>query len=620
MCGIAGIFGSSMPAIAAAMSAAIAHRGPDDEGLFADAAEGIALAHRRLSIIDVSACGHQPMSYAGGRYTIVFNGEIYNFAKIRHELENLGHRFVSHSDTEVVLAAYAEWGEKSVQRLRGMFAFAIYDREAQSPGDTALFLARDRFGIKPLYVTVRDSTLLFASELKALLASGLVPRRLDVEALWFYLSLGSVPQPRTILAGVEMLQPGHIMNVRRDRSIETKRYWDLAEAADAWRDDARGLDAQSAPARLRELLEEATRLHMIADVPVGAFLSGGIDSTAVVGLMTRASGQRIRTFSVGFAGDDTVADEREWARLAARRFDSEHTEIVVSGHEVAAQFDDLVAAIDQPSLDGTNTYLVSQAASRELKVALSGLGGDELFAGYPHFRRLQRAARWDRRLGPMHDLVQHVPGRFLHDRDFLASTPEGRYASLRSLAAGESKLSMLNGDVGARVTGTSMEKLYEPLLSDKRSSIAQTTYVETKRYLVDTLLRDADAMSMACSLEVRPVLLDHRLAEFAFALPDRLKVGVVNKQVFVDAVRDVLPPELLTRKKTGFELPLQSWLSGPLRERALAAFSSATARSLFSHAFIAATLEDLRQRQRPLIRIWAYLMLIEWCGAYGIEI
>jgi asparagine synthase (glutamine-hydrolysing) len=618
MCGIAGIFGSSTPGIAAAMSAAIAHRGPDDEGLFADAAEGIALAHRRLSIIDVSACGHQPMSYAGGRYTIVFNGEIYNFAKIRHELENLGHRFVSHSDTEVVLAAYAEWGEKSVQRLRGMFAFAIYDREAQSPGDTALFLARDRFGIKPLYVTVRDSTLLFASELKALLASGLVPRRLDVEALWFYLSLGSVPQPRTILAGVEMLQPGHIMKVRRDRSIETTRYWDLAEAADAWRDDVSGLDAQSAAARLRELLEEATRLHMIADVPVGAFLSGGIDSTAVVGLMTRASGQRIRTFSVGFAGDDTVADEREWARLAARRFDSEHTEVVVSGHEVAAQFDDLVAAIDQPSLDGTNTFLVSQAASRELKVALSGLGGDELFAGYPHFRRLQRAARWDR-LGPMHGLVQHVPGRFLHDRDFLAATPEGRYASLRSLTAGEPKLSMLNGEVCARVAGTSMEKLYEPLLSDRRSSVAQTTYVETKRYLVDTLLRDADAMSMACSLEVRPVLLDHRLAEFAFALPDRLKVGEVNKQVFVDAVRDVLPPELLTRKKTGFELPLQSWLAGPLRDRAIDAFSSATAGTLFSQAFLAATLEDLRQRQRPLLRIWAYLMLIEWCRAYGIE-
>src|SRR5688572_6411105 len=202
MCGIAGIFGTSPPQAVAAMNAAMAHRGPDDSGIFNDA--GVALAHRRLSIIDISSCGHQPMSYAGGRYWIVYNGEIYNFAEIRRELESLGHRFVSHSDTEVLLAAYTQWGDASVHRLRGMFAFAIYDREAHAASDTALFLARDRFGIKPLYFTVRDSTLLFASELKTLLASDMVSRRLDRESLWFYLSLGSVPQPRTALAGVEM--------------------------------------------------------------------------------------------------------------------------------------------------------------------------------------------------------------------------------------------------------------------------------------------------------------------------------------------------------------------------------------------------------------------------------
>jgi asparagine synthase (glutamine-hydrolysing) len=618
MCGIVGILGTSPLDIVAAMSAAVAHRGPDDSGLFVDPAAGIALAHRRLSIIDISACGHQPMSYAGGRYTIVFNGEIYNFAEIRRELEPLGHRFVSHSDTEVVLAAYAEWGEASVQRLRGMFAFAIYDRDAHDARDTVLFLARDRFGIKPLYFTVRDSTLLFASELKALLASGLVPRRLDLETLWFYLSLGSVPQPRTALAGVEMLGAGHAMKVRRNLSVETTRYWDLSEAAEAWRGEVRGLDAQSAARRLRELLEEATRLHMIADVPVGAFLSGGIDSTAVVGLMTRASGQRIRTFSVGFADDDSVTDERQWARLAARHFDSEHTEVVVTGNEVAGQFDDLVRAIDQPSLDGTNTFLVSQAASRDLKVALSGLGGDELFAGYPHFRRLRRAEQWDRRLGPARKIARHVPGGLLHDRDLLAATPAERYATLRNLAGEETKVAMVSPDI-AHMATTTMAELYEPLLSGARSSVAQTTYVETKRYLADTLLRDADAMSMAWSLEVRPVLLDHRLAEFAFALPDPLKLGAVNKQVLVDSVRDVLPPELLTRKKTGFELPLQSWLAGPLCERAVEAFSSSTARSFFSPAFLAATVADLRQRRRPLIRVWAYLMLIEWSRAYGID-
>jgi asparagine synthase (glutamine-hydrolysing) len=614
MCGIAGIFGNASADIAAAMADALAHRGPDDSGLFADNAGGVALAHRRLSIIDVTASGHQPMSYAGGRYTIVFNGEVYNFADLRVELEALGHSFVSHSDTEVVLAAYAQWGEASVPRLRGMFAFAIYDREARSARDTALFLARDRFGIKPLYITLQGGTLLFASELKALLASARVPLQLDHEALWSYLSLGSIPQPRTALAGVEMLPAAHVMKVRRDLSTETARYWDLADGAASWAGEVQRLDARSTPLRLRELLEEATRLHMVADVPVGAFLSGGIDSTAVVGLMAQAAGgQRIRTFSLGFADDDSVADERTWARLAAGRFGCEHTEVVVRGEEVAAQFDQLVRAIDQPSLDGTNTYLVSKAASRDLKVALSGLGGDELFAGYPHFRRLRRAARF----GGAHRLARHVPRRLLRDRDLIAATPADRYATLRNLADDQAKLAIVNPGLG--IAPTPLAQLYAPLLRHSHGSIAQTTYVEANRYLPDTLLRDADAMAMASSLEVRPVLLDHRLAEFAFALPGALKLGAINKPVLVDAVRDLLPPELVMRRKTGFELPLQAWLAGPLRERARDAFSSGAARALFAQPFLDGTLAGLRARDKPSLRVWAYLMLIEWVRAHGID-
>lgn len=612
MCGIAGILGAAPPQAVVAMSSAMAHRGPDDDGIFIN--EGVALAHRRLSIIDISASGHQPMSYANGRYTIVFNGEIYNHAELRAELRALGHRFVSLSDTEVILAAYAQWGEASVPRLRGMFAYAIHDREARGPRDTALFLARDRFGIKPLYFTLAGPALLFASELRSLLASGLVARRLDRDALWSYLSLGSIPQPRTALAGVEMLPAAHVMKVRRDLSVETARYWDLAVAAESRRDEAKPLDAHSAPLRLRELLEEATRLHMIADVPVGAFLSGGIDSTAVVGLMTRASGRRIRTFSVGFAQEESGADERAWARLAAERFGSDHTEIVVSGKEVAAQFDQLVRAIDQPSLDGTNTYLVSQAASRDLKVALSGLGGDELFAGYPHFRRLRRAAAF----GAAHRFARHVPRRLLRDRDLITASPLERYATLRSLADDEVKRGIVNADLA--LTRTPLEALYAPLLGRGRDSVAQTTYIETNRYLGDTLLRDCDAMAMAHSLEVRPVLLDHRLAEFAFALPDALKLGSYNKPLLVDAVRDLLPPELATRPKTGFELPLQSWLAGPLRDRAIDALSSDSARALFARPFLDTTLQGLRLRQKPSLRIWAYLMMIEWVRANGIDI
>jgi asparagine synthase (glutamine-hydrolysing) len=598
MCGIAGAFGTSPPRVAAAMGDALAHRGPDDSGLFEDA--GVAFAFRRLSIIDLTPCGHQPMPYANGRYWIVFNGEIYNFAELRRDLETQGHRFVSHSDTEVILAGYAQWGEEVVQRLRGMFAFAIYDRD-----DASLFLARDRFGIKPLYFTTRGSTFLFASELKAMLAAGVSPR-LDLEAFWFYVSLGSVPQPHSALAGVEMLPAGNVMRVRRDLEYSTRRYWDLADAPPV---DVKPADA---PRRLRALLEEATRLHMVADVPVGAFLSGGIDSTAVVGLMTRASGQRIRTFSVGFAdGDGSVADERAWARLAAQRFGSVHSDVVVTGEEVAAQFDHLVRAVDQPSLDGTNTYLVSQAASRELKVALSGLGGDELFAGYPHFRRLHRAGRLSR----WSNILRYVPARFLHDRELIAMSPAERYATLRVLADDEAKRAIVHPDLDR---GIPLAALYTLDGARGRDAVAQTTYVETRRYLADTLLRDADAMAMAWSLEVRPVLLDHKLAEFAFGLPASLKLGKINKPVLVDAVRDLLPPELLSRKKTGFELPLQSWLIGPLRERALDAFASEAARTLFARPYLVETTAMLRERRRPPLRTWAYLVLVEWVRAFGV--
>ncbi|HYO76431.1 MAG TPA: asparagine synthase (glutamine-hydrolyzing), partial [Thermoanaerobaculia bacterium] len=440
MCGIAGVAGVDSPDIAMAMSGAIAHRGPDDQGTFFDPDARVALAHRRLSIIDVSACGHQPMSYADGRYHIVFNGEIYNFEALRTELESLGHRFTSRSDTEVVLAAYAQWGARCVSRLRGMFAFAIHDRDARGEGDPVLFLARDRLGIKPLYFTSHNGRFAFASELKAFLAAALVAPRLDLQSLWFYLSLGSVPQPRTALSGVQALVPGCTMHVRRDGSFNIERYWDLADASRRWDAEVRGIDARAASAKLRELLEEATRLHMIADVPVGAFLSGGLDSTAVVGLMSRASGTRVRTFSVGFADDRSVADERPLARLAAERFGAEHTEIAVSGRDVAARFDDLVTAIDQPSLDGTNTFIVSQAVAQSLKVALSGLGGDELLAGYPHFRRMQRATKWDAALGARRNslrrkTLRRVPGRFLRERDFLAATPAQRYGTLRNLSS-----------------------------------------------------------------------------------------------------------------------------------------------------------------------------------------
>ncbi|HEX8170313.1 MAG TPA: asparagine synthase (glutamine-hydrolyzing) [Thermoanaerobaculia bacterium] len=619
MCGIAGAFGVQSTAMVQAMTDAIAHRGPDDSGLFFDPRTGVALGHRRLSIIDVSSCGHQPMAFAGGRYQIVYNGEVYNFVALRQELEAAGYTFVSRSDTEVMLAAYAAWGTKCVERFRGMFAFAIYDREREE-----LFLARDRFGIKPLYYTTRGGVFLFASELKALFASGVVERRLDAESLWGYLSLGSMPQPRSALAGVQMLEPATVMIVRRDGTTDSQRYWDLAEASKAWEREVRGIDAPAAARRLRELLEEATRLHMIADVPVGAFLSGGIDSTAVVGLMTRAGGRPIRTFSVGFDDPGNVADERQYARLGAELFGAEHTEVVVRGSEVADRFDDIIQAIDQPSLDGTNTFLVSRAAGQSLKVALSGLGGDELFAGYAHFRRFRRGAAWDRWLGASprgwrRRALRRVPGRLLRERELLAASVPERLATMRVLSHDDAKPQLVSRELAALSHRAPLASRYEPLVRRALDAVAQTSYVEVRRYLVDTLLRDADAMAMFSSLEVRPVLLDHVVAEFAFALPPSLKLhGTTNKPVLVDAVRDLLPPALLTREKTGFELPLQSWLAGPLRDRARDAFSSAEARSVFSEEFLRATLDELAERRRPSLRVWSYLVLVEWMRAFGV--
>ena len=601
MCGIAGAVGVESAERVRAMSDAIAHRGPDDSGIFFDANTRVALGHRRLSIIDLSACGHQPMSYRDGRYQLIYNGEIYNFAALRAELEPLGHSFQSRSDSEVILAAYAQWGSRCVERFRGMFAFAIYDRD-----EATLFLARDRFGIKPLYYAQRNGVFAFASELKALLAGGFAEPRLDLQSLEHYLALGSMPQPRTALAGVRALEAGHVLTVRRDGSMTAAKYWDIADAAAPLRDELRNIDRVEASRRLRALLEEATRLHMIADVPVGAFLSGGIDSTAVVGLMTRASGTRIRTFSVGFSDDATVADERQWARLSAESFGAEHTEVVVSGSDVAARFDEIVDAIDQPSLDGTNTFLVSRAAGASLKVALSGLGGDELFGGYAHFARLRAAARWDRWLGKHRSLrrraLRRVPGRFLRERDFLVASRAERYGTLRQLSP------------------SSLAHAYAPLLRDALDPIAQTTYVEVERYLRDTLLRDADAMAMHSSLEVRPVLLDHVLAEFAFALPPAIKMdGATNKPVLVDAVRDLLPPQLLQREKTGFELPLQSWLAGPLRERALDAFASHEAQAVIPRELLAESIAELTAHRRPPLRAWAHLMLVEWMRRWQVS-
>ena len=620
MCGIAGIWGRVDKAYLQRMITTIAHRGPDDEGIYVDETGMVGLGHRRLAIIDLSSAGHQPMSYLNGRYWITFNGEIYNYLDVRSELESRGYRFHSATDTEVILAAYAQWGAVCLERLRGMFAFAIWDSQQQE-----LFLARDRFGIKPLLYAQAGNVFLFASEIKALLASGLVSRRVDRQAIWDYLSFGSIPQPCTILAQVKSLLPGHYMFVRQG-SVTIHRYWDIVEQTQSQRAQLVHLPYEDAVTELRHRLEEATRYHLIADVPVGAFLSGGVDSSAVVGLMSQLVSRPIKTYSIGFETQHAHLSELKWAKIAAQRFDTDHTEVIVTAQDIKQTFDQVIRAIDQPSIDGTNTYFISQATRQGVTVSLSGLGGDELLAGYPQFQLFA----WGSNIAPQGvNLFKHklkylsklLPGRWRSRLEMLIASPIERLTSVRLLMSEAEKRAAVGQGFQQGFSPQAARERYRPLLRDEFDSVTQVSYVELSGYMRDTLLRDADAMSMAHALEVRPVLLDHVLAEFIFSLPPTYKLnGKTTKRIFGDALRDLLPAQIINRPKMGFELPLFDWLAEPLLERAYAALASSYAKTLFHPDFLIKARATLTSRQRREVRLWAYLLLIEWLQLHECEV
>lgn len=620
MCGIVGSLGVASSDCVYRMSAAVGHRGPDDHGIYVDDTGLAILGHRRLSILDLSPAGHQPMSYANGRYWITYNGEVYNFAETRHELEQAGHMFQSQTDTEVILAAYVQWGSSCLDRLRGMFAFAIWDRERHE-----LFLARDRFGIKPLLYAQVGDIFLFASELKSLLASGLVERQADKQAIWDYLSLGAIRQPCTILAQVKSLLPGHYMVVRKG-NVTIHRYWDIVEQTRSRREELAHLPYVDAVAELRRQLLEVTRYHLVADVPIGAFLSGGIDSTAVVGLMSQLVNHPIKTYSVGFESRHRHLSELKWAKIAAQRFRTEHTEVIVTASDAAQAFDRLIQAIDQPSLDGTNTYFVAQAARQGVTVALSGLGGDELFAGYPQFRRLARSSRIAPRgigaLNPGLELIEKVmPGRWRTELKTLVASPIERFSSVRLLLDEAEKAKATIADLRQGFHPQDISDRYRQLMREDLDAIAQISYMELCGYMRDTLLRDADAMSMAHALEVRPVLLDHVLAEFVFSLPSEHKLnGKMTKRILVDALRELLPTEIVERPKMGFEMPLLAWLRGVLQERALMLLDSPAACALFSSAFRVECAQALRSERNAAPGLWANVVLLAWLEHFKVQV
>ena len=507
MCGIAGILQGTAPATVAnrlaRMHGAIAHRGPDDRGVWQSPGGHAAYAHTRLSIIDLSSAGHQPMAIADGRFTITYNGEIYNFAELRRSLSSTGVAFRSNSDTEVILRLYESEGPAFVERLRGMFAFAIWDEHERT-----CLLARDRFGIKPLYYHEAGDVLTFASEVRALIASG-VSATLDTQATYEYFRSGSVPEPLTLFRGVRALEAGQYMVWRAGR-IATRQYWDINFDSE---------DEEPEPVQAtRNALLDSVAHHFVGDVPVGVFLSGGVDSTAIVALARAVQPEKLRTFSIAFPG--SPLDEGPQARRTAEHFATEHHEWAVDAQTARPLFDEFLSAADQPSIDGFNTYTVSRLAGRQgVKVVLSGLGGDEIFGGYPSFRevpRLARMGRWLASAGPAARGAVRVAGAIAGSRvrrlsDLVARPPslEDAYQVFRGIYTRDEALRLTEHYVGG--SGTVVDHV-DPLstvsVGDPRDAVSR---LEITRYMRNQLLRDTDVMSMACGIELRVPFLDSEL-------------------------------------------------------------------------------------------------------------
>ncbi|HVF99686.1 MAG TPA: asparagine synthase (glutamine-hydrolyzing), partial [Chloroflexia bacterium] len=558
------------------MAQAMAHRGPDDQGISVAPGDRAGLVNRRLAIRDLSPAGHMPMG--SGSLCITYNGEIYNAQELRSELEGIGYQFCSNSDTEAILHGYAAWGAGVVHKLRGMFAFAILDRRADNP-EGRLFVARDRLGIKPLYYAETSQAFVFASELKALISSGLVGREINPAGLAGYLMLGSVPNPLTIYRDARALEPGCTLTIEAGSAPTIRRYWSLPKG------ETEQISTGEAVERVRALLEEAVRIRLVSDVPLGAFLSGGLDSSAVVALMRKATDGPIRTCSMVF--EEAGYSEAPYARAMAQAAGAEHYERVVTAEDVAGEMDRIMWAMDQPTIDGVNTYFVSQTAREAgLTVALSGLGGDELFGGYANtFRgvpQMLKALRLTRAVPGGGVLAQSAIG-LLPDRerwgrvgDALLRPPSlaSAYMTRRGLFSPGEVKALLAPDVwreAARAFDTTRH-IGQRAGSTRQAGAGDEVFAwvsraELSTYTHHQLLRDTDVMSMAHSLEVRVPLLDHVLVETVLRMPTSVKVnGVGPKSLLLKAMGDDLPEAVKARRaKQGFTFPFDKWLRGPLR-------------------------------------------------------
>ena len=640
MCGICGVWGNADPGVTNAMVEAMHHRGPDDRGVYTDALASLGMT--RLAIIDTSFAGHQPMRNQDGTLHLVYNGETYNFREERARLESKGHKFSSSSDTEVVLRMYEEYGDDFLERLRGMFALAIYDRRG-GPGRERLLLARDHFGIKPLLYAKRGGRLVFASEIKALLASGLVDSEIDPVALRLLLTYGSIYQPRTILKDVKMLPPAHRMIVDR-QGERIERYWSLSATR---RSD---LQTRAYPELVEELsnvLQESVRLQMVSDVPLGAFLSGGVDSSLLVAMMARVAGNRIKTFSVGFGEEGAEFDESDEAERTARLLGTDHTRVNVSGEDVRDEILTIARGLDQPSVDGVNTYFVAKAARRAVTVAISGNGGDELFAGYPWFIFMsQDESRRNSR--PLQAAARSVAAALARQPIFDPLMAAGRGGQILSRVRGLAGFTTRYGNIFQIFGARGAARLISPELRAAAqsgrwlnrdldlidevpggSTIQRVSALCLRGYNSNQLLRDTDAVSMIHSLEVRVPFLDPLVADVAFALPDDAKLGNVSgnsngrptyrstgaKRILLDVGKGLLPENFDLQPKRGFAMPFDAWLRGPMRELFFETTSeqNVRARGLLSPQAVGEVRESVAANNFSWPQPWLLMMVELWC-------
>lgn len=612
MCGIAGIIGLKDRNIASekikTMSRSLAHRGPDAEGFLLD--ENACLAHRRLSIIDLSENANQPIFDSSARYAIILNGEIYNYQEIKAELKDFP--FQTDSDTEAILAAYLKYGANCLSRLNGMFAFAIWDKFEKK-----LFIARDRLGVKPLYYAItKDNVLVFSSEIRAILDTELLERKLDRESLYDYLLFQSVYSPKTIVDGIFQLPAGHF-GVFSDSKFEIKPFWEIEKTLNFEVPN----DAEAVKKQLRELLLKAVERRLISDVRLGAFLSGGIDSSAIVALMSEVSASPVDTFSVNFA--EKEFDESFYSNLIAKKFNTRHSTVQLSAKNFLEELPEALKAADSPSGDGLNTYIVSKATKNAgLKVALSGLGGDELFAGYPNFVKFHNLQK---------SIFSKMPQFLRSPASFaLAFSKQTKNQRLAELIKAD-KLSVTNIYPLSRqvisqrnaddfIKNGHHQTMIRKILSEKENAIekfpllSRFSIAELLGYTQNVLLKDTDQFSMASALEVREPFFDYHLVEYVLQIPDEIKFPKYPKSLLVETISPLLPKEIVHRRKMGFVLPWEKWMRNELREFCQNRLEVLAEREIFNPSAIKNKWQDFLKEKNGVLwsHLWHLVVLTEW--------